>query len=76
MKYIAEAGIELFLDLNDDNGFTDYSNVLPFVDQLRQRIDVVKNADADFKEYAKEEKKQRKRRAVNVDSDLTGHFDE
>lgn len=76
MKYIAEAGIENFLDLTHDDGNTDYSNVLPFVDILRQRIDVVKSADAEFKQYAKEEKKQRKRRAVNVDSDLTGHFTE
>jgi len=74
MKYIAEAGIENFLDMSLDDGNTDYSNVLPFVDVLRQRIDVVKSADAEFKQYAKEEKKQRKRRAVNVDSDLTGHF--
>lgn len=74
MKYIAEAGIEQFIDLSDEDKMGDYSNVLPFVDVLRQRIDVVKTADADFKEYAKEEKKQRKRRAVNVDSDLTGHF--
>jgi len=76
MKYIAEAGIENFLDLTHDDGNTDYSNVLPFVDILRQRIDVVKSADAEFKQYAKEEKKQRKRRAVNVDSDLTDHFTE
>jgi hypothetical protein len=34
------------------------------------RIDAVKGADQEFKEYAKEEKK-RKRRAVNVDSDLS-----
>jgi len=76
MKYIAEAGIENFLDMSLDDGNTDYSNVLPFVDVLRQRIDIVKNADNEFKQYAKEEKKQRKRRAVNVDSDLTGHFTE
>ena len=62
-----------FIDLSEEDAQGDYSNVLPFVDVLRQRIDVVKTADADFKEYAKEEKK-RKRRAVNVDSDLTDHF--
>jgi len=38
------------------------------------RIDVVKNADDDFKQYAKEEKK-RKRRAVNVDSDLSDYLE-
>ena len=41
---------------------------------LRQRIDVVKEADTQFKEYAKEEKK-RKRRAVIVDSDLSDFLD-
>ena len=40
------------------------------VDTLRFRIDTVKAADEEFKEYVKEEKK-RKRRAVHVDSDLT-----
>ena len=46
----------------------------PFLDVLRQRIDVVREADSQFKEYAKEEKK-RKRRAVIVDSDLSDFLD-
>jgi hypothetical protein len=66
LKYISEADVSEFLEENDDGGS-------PFVDQLRIRIDTVKEADAQFKEYAKEEKK-RKRRAVYVDSDLTDHF--
>lgn len=66
MKYISEADVSEFLEEND-NGDS------PFVDQLRIRIDTVKEADAQFKEYAKEEKK-RKRRAVYVDSDLTDHL--
>lgn len=66
MKYISEADVSEFLEEND-NGES------PFVDQLRIRIDTVKEADAQFKEYVKEEKK-RKRRAVYVDSDLTDHF--
>jgi hypothetical protein len=57
----------------DGEGFFQQSS--PFVDTLRQRIDVVKNADDDFKQYAKDEKK-RKRRAVNVDSDLAGWIEE
>jgi hypothetical protein len=51
-----------------DNSSSDTNS--PFIDVLRQRIDVVKEADAQFKEYQKENKK-RKRRAVNVDSDLS-----
>ena len=69
LKYIAEAGVEAFLDGHPDDE-RDFSNVVPFVDVLRQRIDQVKGADADFKEYVNEQKK-RKRRTVKVDSDLT-----
>ena len=67
MKYIAEADISAFLG-DEEEVF--YSQASPFVDTLRQRIDIVKSADTEFKEYVKEEKK-RKRRAVNVDSDLS-----
>jgi len=69
MKYIAEADISAFMD-GDGEGFFQQS---PFVDTLRQRIDVVKGADAEFKQYAKEEK-TRKRRAVYVDSDLSEYL--
>ena len=55
-----------------------YGSVLsqpsPFVDTLRMRIDAVKSADDEFKEYRKESKK-RKRRAVNVDSDLSDYLE-
>ena len=64
LKYISEADVSQFLEEND-NGDQQY-----VVDTLRVRIDTVKDADEQFKEYAKEEKK-RKRRAVYVDSDLT-----
>ena len=69
MKYIAEADISSFV--GDDAGGSFHQQSSPFLDTLRQRIDVVKSADTEFKEYIKEEK-QRKRRAVNVDSDLSG----
>ena len=69
LKYIAEAGVEAFLDGHPDDE-ADFSNVVPFVDVLRQRIDQVKGADAEFKDYVNEQKK-RKRRTVKVDSDLT-----
>lgn len=72
MKYIAEADISAFLG-DEEEVF--YSQASPFVDTLRQRIDIVKSADTEFKEYAKEEKK-RKRRAVNVDSDLSDWIEE
>jgi hypothetical protein len=69
LKYISEADVSEFLEESLDGGYADY-NSQPFVDQLRYRIDSVKESDTQFKEYIKEEK-QRKRRAVNVDSDLT-----
>lgn len=72
MKYIAEADISAFLG-DEEEVF--YSQASPFVDTLRQRIDIVKSADTEFKEYVKEEKK-RKRRAVNVDSDLSDWIEE
>jgi hypothetical protein len=71
LKYIAEADMSAFIEENDEGGYSDYNHNQPFVDQLRFRIDKVHDDDAQFKEYVKEEKKQRKRRAVNVDSDLT-----
>lgn len=66
MKYISEADFSEFVD---DAGDDDYGQ--PFIEQLRHRIDTVKEADNQFKDYMKEEKKQRKRRAVHVDSDLS-----
>jgi len=71
MKYIAEADLAEFVEENTEGGYGDYNHSQPFVEQLRVRIDSVKEADYHFKEYATEEKKQRKRRAVNVDSDLS-----
>lgn len=69
MKFIAEADVAEFLD-DEGEGYGNMQYASPFIDTLRMRIDAVKGADQEFKEYAKEEKK-RKRRAVNVDSDLS-----
>lgn len=69
MKFIAEADVAEFLD-DEGEGYGHMQHASPFIDTLRMRIDAVKNADDEFKEYAKEEKK-RKRRAVIVDSDLS-----
>lgn len=72
MKFISEADVSEFLD--DDEVAPFFNKTSPFIDTLRMRIDAVKNADDEFKEYAKEEKK-RKRRAVHVDSDLSDYLD-
>lgn len=72
MKFISEADVSEFLD--DDDVDSLFQQTSPFVDTLRMRIDAVKSADDEFKEYAKEEKK-RKRRAVHVDSDLSDYLE-
>lgn len=72
MKFISEADVSEFLDDDEVNSF--FNKTSPFIDTLRMRIDAVKNADDEFKEYAKEEKK-RKRRAVHVDSDLSDYLE-
>ena len=70
MKFIAEADVVQFLSESlEDDGYTS-QQASPIIDTLRMRMDAVKSADHEFKAYAKEEKK-RKRRAVNVDSDLS-----
>jgi len=70
MKYLTNSGIENFLHTEDGDDMSQYV-VGQFVDTLKDRIDKVKAFDNEVKEYVKEEKKQKKRRAVNVDSDLT-----
>lgn len=67
MKYIEQSGIENFLDneLGDDQSA---QVAAAFVDSLRSKIDEVKEKDSFWKEVVK---KERKRRAVKVDSDLS-----
>lgn len=73
MKFISEADIDAFVDNSLADG-NDAGSGQYIVEGLRYRIDSVKDADKQFKEFVKEEKKQRKRRAVNVDSDLSDHM--
>jgi hypothetical protein len=68
LKWMTEVHIEELLGHVESGDAEDTSS--RFIDTLRQRIDFVRSSDNEFKEYAKEEKK-RKRRAVNVDSDLS-----
>jgi hypothetical protein len=69
LKFLSKASIEDFIDGfdGDDAGAHD---IMSYVDTLRDRIDKVKESDKQIKEFAKEEK-QRKKRAVHADSDLT-----
>ena len=69
LKYLTRSGLEQFVDGDMSDDYT--MNVVgSFVDTLRDRIDKVREFDTEVKAYAKEEK-QRKKRAVVVDSDLT-----
>lgn len=72
IKYLASSGIEEYI-ISDGE---DMSNtvVQAFVDQLKDRIDKVKEKDDEFKVFAEEEKKRQKRlkkSTVTVDSDLS-----
>jgi hypothetical protein len=58
-KYIEKAGIEDFIMGADVDGHID-STTRAFVDQLRDRISVVRTNDSSIKEFAKEEKKKEK----------------
>ena len=67
LKYMEQSGVENFLDneLGDDQSA---QVAQAFVDQLRTRIDEVKDKDNVWKEIVK---KERKRRTVKADSDLS-----
>jgi hypothetical protein len=67
MRYMEQAGGDMFLDneLGDERS-GQYASA--FVDSLRIRIDDVKDRDTEWKEIVK---KERKRRTVKADSDLT-----
>ncbi len=70
-KYLSQSGIEAFLQAEGDDIATNVA--AHFVDTLKDRIDRVKAHDFEIKTYANKNKvkKPRKKRAVNVDSDLT-----
>tara|TARA_X000001316_G_C918389_1_gene32553 strand:+ start:592 stop:1182 length:591 start_codon:yes stop_codon:yes gene_type:complete len=68
LKYLTESGMENFLMNELDIGGISEQVAAHFIDTLQSRIEKVKDGDAHFKEYAKKEKKKR---TVNADSDLS-----
>jgi len=68
LKYLTKSGVENFID-NELGDEMSAQVVGAFVDTLRDRIDKVRHADTEFKEYVKIEKK--KKRTRSVDSDLS-----
>lgn len=73
LKYVSQSGIEQYI-MNTDDAAASHV-VQAFVDQLKDRIDKVKERDDEFKQYVLEEK-QRKKRIMRVDSDLQSFMDE
>tara|TARA_B110000858_G_scaffold186471_1_gene229708 strand:- start:1918 stop:2505 length:588 start_codon:yes stop_codon:yes gene_type:complete len=72
LNYLAESGLEEFMvDPNEDPQVA--KAVQSFVDNLRRRIDDVKENDSKIKDY---KKKMVTKRTVRVDSDLSGFFEE
>ena len=71
LKYLSQSGLEEYIATNQDDSQS-VQVVRAFVDQLKDRIDKVKEKDTDIKAFAIEEKK-RKKRVTSVDSDL-GNF--
>ena len=67
-KYLSQSGVEAFLAAEQGDMSTQV--VTHFVDTLKDRIDKVRTHDQDLKEFAQKQK-IRKKRAVNVDSDLS-----
>jgi len=69
LKFLTKANIEDFVE-GFDRGDINSAATGQYIDILRSRIDKIKEQDKAVKEFAKEEKKKRKR-AVHADSDLT-----
>ena len=69
LEYIAESGVETYLEGED----TANALVANFIDQLKERIDRVRESDQGLKRFKQKNKKKatRKKRTVKVDSDLT-----
>jgi len=68
LRYITQNGFESYMGSDIDAAAND-EVVRAFVEQLRDRIDRVKERDNEFKDYVQEEK--RRKRAVYADSDLS-----
>jgi len=74
LKYLSQSGVEtVAMVSNDDPAAASVLN--SFIDQLKDRIDKVKEKDNEFTVYMKEDKSRRKR-TYKVDSDLQDFIDE
>ena len=68
LRYLSQSGIEEYIF--SENGDTASTQVLQaFIDQLKDRIDKVKEKDTEFTKFSREQKVRRKYQ-ISVDSDL------
>lgn len=77
VKYMTSSGIEEFV-VSNANDVASQRVVQGFVDQLRDRIDKVKEVDEGVKQFAKKEKSKQKflkKHTIIVDSDLGGFLE-
>lgn len=74
LKYLSQSGIEQYVFGNIEDKAANNAVQL-FVDQLKDRIDKVKERDTEFRQYVQEEK-TRKKRVMRVDSDLQTFMDD
>ena len=72
LKFLSESGLDEFM-IDPDEDPQVAKAVQSFVDNLRRRIDDVKERDGKIKEY---KKTLTNKRNVTVDSDLSGFFEE
>ena len=72
-RYLSHSGIEDYLVSGVDDPAATQA-IQSFVDQLKGRIDKVKEKDTEIKQFAREEKLRRKRETI-VDSDLQDFFE-
>ncbi len=68
LRYLSQSGLEEYI-ATDQSDQQSVQVVQAFVNQLKDRIDRVKEKDTEIKQYVKDEKK-RKKRVMYVDSDL------
>ena len=73
IRYITQNGFESYLG-SDEDAVANDEVVRAFVETLKDRIDRVRDKDAEFKEYMQEEK--RRKRSVYADSDLQDFMDD
>lgn len=71
IKYLAQSGLDEFITTSSEAGAQNVAQA--FVDTLKDRIDKIKDVDTSVKTFAKIERKKRK---VNVDSDLSKFMEE